>query len=147
MLFPTHIIISLPLILILDTSTALIIIGCTIPDIIDKQLPKLGLTENYHSIMHSGITVLLFSILSILYPPMIGLTIGLTTHIILDIIHVILNKRYNHMLFILWPVKFDPDPLNIPPSKFFRHYIGTISFYFEFIIWFICIYIAFMYQI
>lgn len=145
MLFPTHIIIAIPLIHIFDLSSTAIIIGCVLPDIVDKQLPKLDLTDYYHNILHSGITLSIIFCFSLIHPNILsGLVLGLTSHIIMDIVHVILNKRYKHTLFILWPVKFDPDPLNIPPGKFVMHYVGSLSFYFEFVIWFVCLYLVYI---
>lgn len=144
MLFPTHIIIAIPIVYIFDFSTSTIIIGCILPDLIDKQLPKFNLTDNFHTIAHSLISIIPFTLLSYVYPILYGLIIGWLSHIILDIIHIVLNKRYKHILFIFWPVKYDPDPLRLPPIKFFKHYIGTRSFYFEFILWFICLYIFYV---
>jgi hypothetical protein len=53
----------------------------------------------------------------------------------MDIAHMLLNKRTGHWRFVLWPFDFADDPMTKPPLEFFRHYIGTRSFYFEVAVW------------
>lgn len=135
MLFPTHVIVAIPLIVLLDASTASVVLGCVLPDIIDKQLPRFGLTDKYHSVSHSLFTLIILCLTAIFYPIIYGGAVSWAVHISMDLIQVIINKRYNHALFVLWPICFDPDPLQKPPVEFMLYYIGSKSSYFEVMIW------------
>jgi hypothetical protein len=138
-LYPTHIVASIPLIALTDFSAVAIFIGCAIPDIIDKPLPSLNLVDTYHSVAHSGITLLIVSITGVFIPFMIGVTAGWFLHILMDVLHVIVNGRRNHWKFVVWPVDFQENPMRKPPGEFFKYYIGTKSFYVEFAIWIIAL--------
>lgn len=143
MLFPTHLIIAIPLILYFDAPILPVILGCALPDLIDKTLPKIGIIEKYHSFAHSGFTTFGILIAGITNSYILFVSIGYFSHIILDIIHILLNKRYNHIYFLMWPLNFDPDPLNKPPFEFFEYYRGSKSYYFESIIWILSLYLLY----
>lgn len=140
MLYPTHLVACIPLIALTDFNSIALFIGCAIPDIIDKPLPRFNIVDTYHSVAHSAITLALFSITGLLSQFILSVAIGWFVHIIMDIIHMILNNRPEDSKFILWPIDFADDPMKKPPGDFFRHYVGTISFYLEFLIWIISFY-------
>ena len=135
MLFPTHLIIAIPLCLYFNLPIIPVVIGCALPDLIDKTLPRIGIIDKYHSFAHSGFTTFGILITGIIDPYILLILAGYISHILLDVIHILLNKRYNHIYFLLWPLNFDPDPLNKPAFEFFEHYRGSKSYYFEYIIW------------
>jgi hypothetical protein len=144
MLFPTHIVIALPLMIATDLSLFGVVLGCAIPDLFDKQMPRLNLTEFYHNVFHSGFSLIGIVALAVVYPPVVGLAVGWATHITMDCIHVILNGRRNHLWFLAWPIRLDPDPLQLPSGGFLNHYIGTRSFYAEFVIWGVALYVGYL---
>lgn len=139
MLYPTHLVAAIPLIALTDFNATAIFIGCAIPDIIDKPLPSLNLVDTYHSVAHSGITLLIISVSSVFIPFMSGVAVGWFLHILMDVLHVIVNGRRNHWKFVMWPVDFQENPMRKPPGEFFKYYIGTKSFYVEFAIWIIAL--------
>jgi hypothetical protein len=147
MLFPTHIVVALPLIAVTDFSLFAVVFGCVVPDLVDKQMPRLNLTQFYHNVLHSGFSSIGIVALAVVYPPLAGLAVGWVTHIVMDCIHVVLNGRSNHLWFLAWPVKFDPDPLQLSSDSFFRHYVGTRSFYSEFVIWSVALYAGYLHFI
>jgi hypothetical protein len=135
MLYPTHLIICIPLIALTDFNSLAIFIGCAIPDIIDKPLPKVGVVDTYHSVAHSLISVFITLVAGFFSVFMIAIAFGWIIHIVMDIIQMFINGKPSHWRFILWPVDFQDDPMRKPPVEFFRYYIGTYSFYAESIIW------------
>lgn len=143
MLFPTHLIAALPLVLYFNTPIIPVIIGCALPDLIDKTLPKISDIDKYHSFAHSGFTTLGILIAGVIHSYIGFISIGYLLHILLDIVHILLNKRYNHIYFVLWPLSFDPDPINKPPFEFFKYYRGSKSYYFESIIWILSLYLLY----
>lgn len=145
MLFPTHIIMTIPLVVLLDASAVGVVLGCGLPDMIDKQLPRFGLTDKYHSVSHSLFTLIILCLTSTIYPIIYGAAVSWAIHVFMDLIQVIINKRYNHALFVLWPIYFDPDPLQKPPVEFMLYYIGSKSSYFEVMIWIGSIAIGYVY--
>lgn len=135
MLYPTHLVACIPLIVLTDFNSVALFIGCAIPDIIDKPLPKYDIVDTYHSVAHSGITLAIFSLGGLISGLVLSVAVGWLTHILMDMLHMIVNGRPKHCKFTMWPVDFQEDPMRKPPMEFFKHYVGTFSFYLEFLIW------------
>jgi len=127
--------------------TAPLLVGAAAPDLVDKPLGAAGVTELYHSVGHSALA--LAALLAVaLYsrtgaplapaPPAtaaVAVAAGWASHLLLDAVHVVLNGRPGHALFLLWPLARSSDPLGLPPVAFVRHYVGTPSFYLEIVLW------------
>ncbi len=135
MLFPTHLLIGGLLAFLLGFDPALAVAGAAALDLIDKPLPRTGLVDTPHSVAHSGLAAAVVAAAGVLFPPLSAFALGWASHTSLDVVHIVLNGREGHWRFILWPFDFADDPMTKPPLEFFRHYIGTRSFYFEVAIW------------
>ena len=125
--------------------TAPLLVGAAAPDLLDKPLGAAGVTELYHSVGHSALA--LAALLAVaLYsraeapfapapPAAAALAAGWASHLLLDAVHVVLNGRPGHALFLLWPLARSSDPLGLAPAAFVGHYVGTPSFYLEVALW------------
>jgi Ni/Fe-hydrogenase subunit HybB-like protein len=116
-------------------STAWLVVGAAIPDVIDKPLGMIGVFELYHSIGHSTLIVPIFVLLALRDPAGLAAAVGWGSHLLLDAIHVVINGRPGHALFLAWPLAESADPLALPPGEFGRYYLGTPSFRLEILIW------------
>ena len=135
MLFPTHLLVVIPVAFETGLSVPLLLAGSALPDIIDKSLPALGLTETYHSIAHSIFTVAFLTALVFLYKPLLAFSLAYGIHVLLDVVQVGINEPSGNWRFIFWPVRFPENPLKLPPVNFLKHYIGTEAFYLEIFLW------------
>ena len=135
MLFLTHLAAAALVGRLSRLSTPWLILGAALPDLIDKPLGTLGVTELYHSIGHSVFLALLLVPVALYGRAGAAAAIGWGTHLCLDALHVVLNGRPGHALFLLWPFVEPADPLAIPPGAFFWYYLGTPSFYLEIVLW------------
>lgn len=138
MLYPTHLAAAYLLTTQLALPSVWLLAGAALPDIVDKPLPRLGLTENYHTVAHSGFVPM--GLLTVGFflsnPVVVAFAVGWTSHLALDVINMLLNGRPEHTKFTLWPFAYQSDPMRLPPGDFFRHYIGSRSFYVELVfIW------------
>ena len=139
MLYPTHLIATIPIFALSDLSAIPLLIGAAIPDIIDKPLPKLGIVDTYHSLAHSLLFIFLLTGVGLFYEFVLVVAIGVAYHIAIDVVHVFINGRASHWKFVLWPFAFQDDPMRKPPVDFFKYYVGSRSFYVEVVIWVVCI--------
>lgn len=135
MLYPTHIVSVYLLIAATDLSSAGLLLGAALPDIIDKPLPRFDIVETYHSVAHSVVPTALILAVGYFNPVVLAIGVGFAFHILLDLIHVAINGRPSHWRFILWPFDFHDEPMKKPPRDFFGYYIGTRCFYVEIAIW------------
>jgi|APHM01.1.fsa_nt_gi hypothetical protein len=135
MLFPTHLLVVVPLVFETGLPALMLLAGSALPDIIDKSLPALGLTETYHSIAHSIFTVAFLTVAGSVYKPLFAFSLAYSIHVLLDVIQVEINEPSGNWMFVFWPVRFPENPLKLPPVKFLKHYIGTKAFYLEIFLW------------
>jgi hypothetical protein len=117
-----------------------IIFGAILSDVFDKPLGIMELNSHYHSFGHSIILVTLILILCFnCSPRILGIVIGWITHISMDAFHIFINRGIEKTTFIFYTLIF-PDKPEIQngsvkfASNFRSYYIGTISFYLEFVI-------------
>lgn len=135
MLFLTHLAAAAVVGRVSRLSTPWLLVGAALPDLIDKPLGALGAVELYHSIGHSALLVALFVPLALYYRAGAAAAIGWASHLFLDALHVVINGRPGHALFLLWPFVEPADSIAIPPGAFFWYYLGTPSFYLEAVLW------------
>lgn len=135
MLFVTHLVAAVILGRVSQLSTVWLVVGAAFPDLLDKSLGMVGVFELYHSIGHSAFLVPLFVAIALYSRIGLAVAIGWGSHLLLDVVHVVINGRAGHALFVVWPLVESADPLGIPPGEFFWYYLGTPSFYLEIVLW------------
>jgi hypothetical protein len=135
MLFPTHLAAAALLGGVSRLSTPWLVVGAALPDLLDKPLGAAGVFELYHSVGHSALLAPLLVLFALCGRAGVAAAIGWGSHLCLDALHVVINGRPGHALFLLWPIAEPADPLGIPPGAFFWYYLGTPSFYLEIAFW------------
>lgn len=136
MLFPTHLVVAALFGRWARLSPAWLVAGAALPDVVDKPLGMLGVFDLFQTVGHSALT------LAVLAVPLArhsragrAVVVGWGSHLLLDAVHMILNGRPEHTLFLAWPLAVPSDPLTLPPVEFFFYYLWTPSFYLEVGIW------------
>lgn len=135
MLFPTHLLVAASLSRVTPLSAPWLVVGAAIPDLIDKPLGLLGVTALFHSVGHSLILIVVAVPVALSGRAGLAVATGWTSHLALDVIHVVVNGRPSAASFAFWPVVSPPDPLGLPPGAFVLHYLGSPAFFLEVVIW------------
>ncbi|MFB6300759.1 MAG: metal-dependent hydrolase [Halobacteriales archaeon] len=135
MLFATHLVAAVLLGRWSRLSPIWLVIGAAIPDVVDKPLAMLGVTELYHSIGHSGLLIIVAIPVALAGRTGRTIVIGWVSHLLLDAFHIVINGRPGDALFLVWPLAMPTDPLRLPPGEFFWYYLWTPSFVIELLIW------------
>ena len=112
-----------------------LVVGASIPDVVDKPLGLLGVADLYHSVGHTALVAPLFVLLALSSRTGLAVAIGWNSHLVLDALHVVLNGRPGDALFLGWPLVAPADPLGIPPGEFLLFYLWTPSFLVEAVLW------------
>ena len=145
MLFATHLIGGYVFAKLFNQPSIPVIAGAALPDLVDKPLGILGIAPYYHTVAHSILTVIVFSIIAIKFRRLVPVIIGWISHIFMDALHILINRGVEATTFIFYPVMF-PDKPQITDGSvnfvvdFWSNYLWTIGFYTEFIFWGIGIY-------
>jgi hypothetical protein len=134
-LFPTHLLAAAVLGRVRRLSPLWAVAGAALPDLVDKPLGMLGVTDLYHSVGHSLLLAPLVLLALRSGPAGTALALGWASHLALDALHVVVNGRPDDALFLLWPVVVPPSPPAIPPGAFFFHYLWSPSFVLEVGLW------------
>ncbi|MFC7027298.1 metal-dependent hydrolase [Halomicroarcula sp. GCM10025324] len=136
MLFPTHLAVAALLGRWSRFSSAWLVAGAALPDLVDKPLGMLGVFDLFQTVGHSALT------LAVLAVPLArhsragrALVVGWVSHLLLDAVHMVVNGRPEHTVFLAWPLAVPASPLTLPPVEFFFYYLWTPSFYLEVGIW------------
>jgi hypothetical protein len=135
MLFVTHLAAAAVVGRLSRLPTVPLAAGAATPDLIDKPLGAAGVVELYHSIGHSALVFAVLVPLALYSRLGVAVALGWASHLLFDVVHVVLNGRPGHALFLLWPLARSSDPLGLPPVAFVRHYLWTPSFYLEVVLW------------
>ena len=135
MLFPTHLLVAAFIGHESRLSSVWLVLGASLPDVIDKPLGLLGIVDLYHSIGHTALVAPFFLLLALSSRTGLAVALGWVSHLVLDALHVIINGRPNDALFLGWPLVAPADPLGIPPGEFLLFYLWTPSFLIEGILW------------
>lgn len=135
MLFPTHLVAAYVLGRWLQLPIVPILIGATLPDVIDKPLAMFGLVDLYHSIGHSLIALGILSLVLLFGERWIAFWIGWASHLVLDALQMVLNGRVEDIQFLFWPFVHHQPAVGLPPIQFAIHYVGTPAFWVEIVIW------------
>lgn len=112
-----------------------LIVGAALPDLVDKPLGLIGVTELFHSIGHSALVVPAMVAVALGCQRGVALAVGWGSHLLLDAVHVVVNGRPSDALFLGWPAVVPPNPPAIPPGEFVWYYIGSPSFSLEVVLW------------
>jgi hypothetical protein len=135
MLFPTHLAAAYVLCRRWELSVPLAVVGAALPDLIDKPLGILGVVDLYQSIGHSLVVLVAGFAVVFVRREWTPLWIGWASHLLLDAVHMLLNGRPMDLLFLAWPAIEHTPAVDLPPLEFFVQYLGTPSFYAEFVVW------------
>lgn len=135
MLFPTHLLVAAGIGRASWLSSVWVVVGASIPDIVDKPLGLLGIVDLYHSIGHTALIAPLALLVALSSRTGLAVAVGWISHLLLDALHVVVNGRPGDALFLVWPLVAPADPLGIPPGEFLLFYLWTPSFLIESILW------------
>ena len=140
MLFPTHLVVAALFGRWSRLSAAWLVAGAALPDVVDKPLGMLGVFDLFQTVGHSALTLVVLGV------PLArhsragrALVVGWVSHLLLDAVHMVLNGRPEHTLFLAWPLAVPSDLLTLPPVEFFFYYLWTPSFYLEVGIWLVAL--------
>jgi hypothetical protein len=134
-LFPTHLLVAGLLGRAGRLSAPWLVVGAALPDVVDKPLATVGLTDLFHSVGHSVLWLPVAVAVGLAGARGLAVVVGWGSHLLLDAGHVVVNGRPGDALSLAWPVAAPADPLAIPPGAFARHYVGTPSFVVEVALW------------
>jgi len=135
MLFPTHLAAAYVLGRRWTLPTLPLVAGAALPDLVDKPMAMVGVVDLYQSAGHS-LPLLVVGFLAIyVRREWTPFWLGWASHLLLDAAHMLLNGRADDVLFLAWPAIEHTPAVNLPPIAFFVHYLGTPSFYAEFVVW------------
>ncbi|MFW6384592.1 MAG: metal-dependent hydrolase [Halodesulfurarchaeum sp.] len=135
MLFPTHLLVGYGLGKWWGMSPYLAVVGAALPDVIDKSAATVGLFDLYQTVGHSVfVTTGILGLLAVdrKWTP---LFVGWVSHLVLDVVHMVLNGRPGDVRFLAWPVLKHEPAVDLPPFEFAIQYIGTPSFILEIGLW------------
>lgn len=149
MLFPTHLLAAYLVSRASRLSPVGLVAGAALPDVVDKPLATVGVTDTFHSVGHSGVVFLAFVVFTALVarsgvapgrdvplaPGIVALAVGWGSHLLLDALHVVINGRPESALFLGWPLVVPTDPLGLAPVPFFFYYLWSPSFFLEVALW------------
>jgi hypothetical protein len=116
-------------------STAWLVAGAALPDVVDKPLAMAGVVDLYHTVGHSALLALLFLPAATVGRRWLAVAVGWLSHLCLDALHIAVNGRPDDLLFLGWPLVVPATPLGIPPGEFFYYYLWTPSFFLEIGLW------------
>lgn len=145
MLYPTHLVAAYLLAVALRLPVVPVVAGAALPDLIDKPLGILGVTERYHTVAHSVFGLAVPGGLAVRSRAWLAMAVGWGSHLALDAIHMLLNGRLADAQFLAWPVVAHESSVQLPPVEFARFYIGTRSSLVELGIWLAAI-LVFLYR-
>jgi hypothetical protein len=139
-----------------------VVLGAALPDVLDKPLALLGITDLFHSVGHSALAVGVVGGLALVARltrerrglgssgegadggsgadsrdagPLAALWLGWAGHLALDAVHMVVNGRPADVQFLLWPAVRHVPAVNLPPGSFAAYYVGTPSFFLEGVVW------------
>jgi hypothetical protein len=135
MLFPTHLVAASVLGRRWDLSVPPLVAGAALPDLVDKPAATLGFVDLYQTAGHSLLLVVVGFAVVFVRRAWTPFWIGWASHLLLDAVHMLLNGRPDDVLFLAWPAIEHTPAVDLPPLEFARHYLGTPSFYAEFVVW------------
>jgi hypothetical protein len=135
MLFPTHLAAAYVLGTRWNLSIPLLVAGAALPDLVDKPAAMVGVVDLYQSAGHSLLLLVVGFVAIFVRREWTPLWLGWASHLLLDALHMLLNDRPEDVLFLAWPAIEHTPAVNLPPVAFFGHYLGTPSFYAEFVVW------------
>jgi hypothetical protein len=135
LLFPTHLAAAYVLGERWDLSVPLLVAGAALPDLIDKPAATLGIVDLYQTAGHSLLVLVMGFVVVFVRRAWTPFWLGWASHLALDAVHMLLNGRPADVLFLTWPLIEHVPAVDLPPIEFAVHYLGTPSFYAEFVVW------------
>lgn len=135
MLFPTHLVAAYVIGRQRGLSLPLVVAGAALPDLIDKPAATLGVFDLFHSVGHSLLALVSLGVVAFAWRSLAPLWVGWASHLALDALHMLVNGRHADVQFLAWPFIKHTPAVNLPPLDFLFVYVGTPSFFLEFLIW------------
>jgi len=135
MLFPTHLAAGYAVGKRWELPALPLVAGAALPDLVDKPAAMVGLVDLYQTAGHSLLLLVVGFVAIFARRELTPLWLGWASHLLLDAFHMLLNGRPADVLFLAWPAIEHTPAVNLPPIAFFGQYLGTPSFYAEFVVW------------
>jgi hypothetical protein len=135
LLFPTHLAAAFVLGERWDLSAPFLVAGAALPDLIDKPAAMMGFAGLYQTAGHSLLVLAAGFVVVFARRAWTPVWLGWASHLVLDAVHMIVNGRPEDLLFLGWPALAHVPAVSLPPLAFARHYVGTPSFFLEFVVW------------
>jgi hypothetical protein len=117
------------------------VLGAALPDLLDKPLGTVGVTDLFHSVGHSlgalaalglvGLAVRRRAPRSRAWTDVRVVWVAWASHLALDALHMVVNGRPADTRFLAWPVVEHTPRVTLPPGQFARFYVGTPAFLLE----------------
>ena len=135
MLFPTHLAAGYAVGKRWELPALPLVAGAALPDLVDKPAAMVGLVDLYQTAGHSLLLLAVGFVAIFARRELTPLWLGWASHLLLDAFHMLLNGRPADVLFLAWPAIEHTPAVNLPPVAFVGQYVGTPSFYAEFVVW------------
>jgi len=135
MLFPTHLAAAYVLGRRWHLPLIPVVAGAALPDLVDKPAAMVGLVDLYQTAGHSLLLLVAGFVVVFVRRSWTPFWLGWASHLTLDAAHMLLNGRPADLRFLAWPVVEHVPAVDLPPVAFFLSYLGTPSFYVEFVVW------------
>nr|WP_264475048.1 metal-dependent hydrolase [Salinirubrum litoreum] len=120
------------------------VLGAALPDLLDKPLAMVGVTESFHSVGHSPVGLVAVGLLALAWVavgagqsrsgqsrPWLVVWVAWASHLALDALHMVVNGRPGDVAFLAWPVVEHTPQVTLPPGQFAQFYVGTPAFLLE----------------
>jgi len=141
MLFPTHLAAGYVVGKRWDLPVLPLVVGAALPDLVDKPAAMVGVVDLYQTAGHSLLLLVVGFAAVFARRAWTPLWLGWASHLLLDAFHMLLNGRPADVLFLAWPAIRHTPAVDLPPVEFFVQYLWTPSFYAEFVVWGLLVYV------
>jgi len=134
-LYPTHPVAGYLLAAVFRLPVVPVVLGAALPDLVDKPLRLLGVTDKYHTVAHSAFALVVPLALAARGRAWLAVAVGWASHLTLDAAQMVINGRPDDTRFLLWPVVEHGSQVQLPPVEFAAFYVGTRASAVELLIW------------
>jgi hypothetical protein len=124
------------------------VLGAALPDLLDKPLAMVGVTELFHSVGHSLAGLAVVGLIGLAWlaagsgqsqskqaRSWLVAWLAWAAHLALDALHMVVNGRPADAVFLLWPAVEHTPQVTLPPGQFAQFYVGTPASLLEVTFW------------